>query len=526
MRKLVPSALAVGLVAVACGPPRVIVQPGGVPGEPQFFVQVLDAQADVGHGLSLTVDAEGNPHLAYLGFAEEPAEGEPPPVPEPGDPVFPAVLHAHVTGDLVTRSVVADSTPPEGEEEPVERPLSPEDQTAIAVDADGIHHVAWTEGGSLLYANNAEGAFGEPVEVATGATGISIAAEGGTAWVGFYGGDGVQAASIADGEATVEDVAPAEAPDPAGTGIGVSGEQVLVAYGDGAATMLARRDGGDWATETADQDGGVGVSMAVDADGNPHLAYFDSAGTVKHAHSIDGAPWEVSDVGDAGGAAQSPAAIALDGEGLHHVAWQSAECMGYASNAEGDFAEEEVPVSVCGSRPGLGAGADGVVYLAWFDTEGKEVQLAVRTDEPPPLALPESPAEEAPAAPADTGEPECLPEGTQLAIAAPPGATLEGFDKTCLAAPAGEPFTIDFDNQDEGVPHNVAVYQSQGGAEIFVGEIITGPDQIAYDVDPIEEEGNLFFQCDVHPQTMTGTFSVVGEGGGGGGEDQAGGQGE
>lgn len=526
LRKLLPTTLALGLLAAACGPPRVIVQPGGVPGEPQFFVQVLDAQADVGHGLSLAVDADGNPHAAYLGFAEEPAEGEPPPIPEPGDPAFPAVLHAHVTGDLVTRSVVADSAPPEGEEEPVERPLQAEDETAIAVDEEGIHHVAWTETGSLLYANNVEGTFGEPVEVATGADGISIAADGGTAWVAFHGPDGVQAASVADGEVTVEEVAAAEPAEPAGTGIGVSGEEVLVAYGDGAATRLARRDGGEWATETADEDGGVGVDMAVDGDGNPHLAYFNSAGAVKHAHSIDGAPWEISDVGDTGGAAQSPATIALDAEGVHHVAWQSADGIGYASNAEGDFVEEELPGAEGGARPELGAGAEGLVYVGWFDTEGTEVQLAIRSDEPPPLALPESPAEEAPGGGAPpTGPPPCQPEGTEIQVLAPPGAVTEGFEQDCYGAPVGEAFTIEFDNQDEGQIHNFNIYVDSSAQESLLLEPleggITGPDSTTYEGDPIDEPGQYFFQCDYHTATMTGTFVVDGEGGGGGNEGGA-----
>ena len=32
------------------------------------------------------------------------------------------------------------------------------------------------------------------------------------------------------------------------------------------------------------------------------------------------------------------------------------------------------------------------------------------------------------------------------------------FDASCLAAPANEAFTIDFDNMDAGVPHNISIY--------------------------------------------------------------------
>jgi plastocyanin len=44
-----------------------------------------------------------------------------------------------------------------------------------------------------------------------------------------------------------------------------------------------------------------------------------------------------------------------------------------------------------------------------------------------------------------------------------------------------------------------------------------GSGSITYDVDPIEEAGDYYFQCDFHPTTMTGTFVVAEAGGGGGG---------
>ena len=79
------------------------------------------------------------------------------------------------------------------------------------------------------------------------------------------------------------------------------------------------------------------------------------------------------------------------------------------------------------------------------------------------------------------------------------------FSTSTLTAPADEPFQIAYDNQ-EGAPHNVAIYQSEGGAEIFKGEIITGPKQIVYDV-PAQAAGSYFFRCDVHPD-MKGTLEV------------------
>jgi plastocyanin len=155
-----------------------------------------------------------------------------------------------------------------------------------------------------------------------------------------------------------------------------------------------------------------------------------------------------------------------------------------------------------------------VVYLAYADTEDTELQMAVRAEDEPLLAVP-SPEEPAGGGGAPTGPAPCQPAGPELAITAQNLA----FDADCLAAPAAEPFTIEFTNQDTQ-PHNVAIYPSPPPAEaIFAGDIFAGPGSETYQVEPIEEEGNLYFQCDVHPD-MNGTFVVAaaeGNAGGGGG---------
>jgi nitrite reductase (NO-forming) len=98
----------------------------------------------------------------------------------------------------------------------------------------------------------------------------------------------------------------------------------------------------------------------------------------------------------------------------------------------------------------------------------------------------------------------CAPDGSALSIA----ASNTVFDTDCLAAPAGKPFTIAFDNQDPGVPHNVSIYKDDSATEsLFVGELVTGPKQITYKVGALPA-GTYFFRCDVHPTTMTGTFVV------------------
>ncbi len=79
------------------------------------------------------------------------------------------------------------------------------------------------------------------------------------------------------------------------------------------------------------------------------------------------------------------------------------------------------------------------------------------------------------------------------------------FVQTSVTAPAGKPFTIAFDNEDAGIPHNIQIKDASGGSA-FKGEIVTGVTQTTYDV-PALGPGTYTFVCDVHP-SMTGTLTV------------------
>ena len=78
------------------------------------------------------------------------------------------------------------------------------------------------------------------------------------------------------------------------------------------------------------------------------------------------------------------------------------------------------------------------------------------------------------------------------------------FIQTSVDAPAGKPFTIAFDNMDDGQPHNVAIHDASGGKQ-FEGDIVTGPKVIVYNV-PALAAGTYTFSCSVHP-SMTGTLT-------------------
>ena len=98
----------------------------------------------------------------------------------------------------------------------------------------------------------------------------------------------------------------------------------------------------------------------------------------------------------------------------------------------------------------------------------------------------------------------CAPSGTSLSL------TAEGhaFDKHCLAVPAGEAFTIRFENRDND-RHNVAILPSHTSTEtLFEGDIIAGPKSTVYAV-PNMKAGTYHFHCEVHPNLMNGTFIVA-----------------
>ena len=80
------------------------------------------------------------------------------------------------------------------------------------------------------------------------------------------------------------------------------------------------------------------------------------------------------------------------------------------------------------------------------------------------------------------------------------------FSTTTIAAPAGKPFQIAFENQESAL-HNFAIYTDSGaGTVIFRQDPFAGPKTVAYDV-PALDPGSYYFRCDVHP-AMNGTVTA------------------
>ena len=104
------------------------------------------------------------------------------------------------------------------------------------------------------------------------------------------------------------------------------------------------------------------------------------------------------------------------------------------------------------------------------------------------------------------GVPTCEPaSGADVTVCA---FDDQAFVPDRLSAPAGEAFTVSFDNEDAGVRHNVSIFTDEtADRSVFTGELIDGVDEVAFEV-PALDAGSYFFRCDVHPASMTGTLEV------------------
>jgi plastocyanin len=113
--------------------------------------------------------------------------------------------------------------------------------------------------------------------------------------------------------------------------------------------------------------------------------------------------------------------------------------------------------------------------------------------------------------PAPAATPTAAPTSTPAPTAPPPTAdvtiTAEGiaFTTPAVTAAAGKPFTIAFQNNAAGIPHNVHI-STAAGANVFKGDLVTGAKTIVYNV-PAIKAGTYPFVCDVHPE-MKGAITV------------------
>jgi plastocyanin len=96
--------------------------------------------------------------------------------------------------------------------------------------------------------------------------------------------------------------------------------------------------------------------------------------------------------------------------------------------------------------------------------------------------------------------------------AAPPGTltvVAQGvkFLEATLTAPADQPLKLDFNNKDQGTPHDVD-FLDGAGTKVYDMKAFPGPAEQTFDVPPMKA-GAYKFECSIHP-TMIGTLTVGG----------------
>jgi predicted lipoprotein with Yx(FWY)xxD motif/plastocyanin len=128
---------------------------------------------------------------------------------------------------------------------------------------------------------------------------------------------------------------------------------------------------------------------------------------------------------------------------------------------------------------------------------------------PQPVTPPPSTSSTTPT-PSASSSPTQTPTSTAQSVTIDLIAKNIAYNLNTITVPAGAKVTVNFDNQDSGIPHNFSVYTaSSATTSVFVGKIITGPAQTTYTFTAPTTPGNYFFRCDVHPTIMTGTFIVT-----------------
>jgi cytochrome c oxidase subunit II len=90
------------------------------------------------------------------------------------------------------------------------------------------------------------------------------------------------------------------------------------------------------------------------------------------------------------------------------------------------------------------------------------------------------------------------------------------WNTNCLAVTSGQSFAITIQNQDAGIDHNFAIYDSPSRTkQLFVTPKFAGVATQTFDI-PDLNPGKYYFQCNIHGPAMSGVFIVQGSGQGGG----------
>jgi len=124
--------------------------------------------------------------------------------------------------------------------------------------------------------------------------------------------------------------------------------------------------------------------------------------------------------------------------------------------------------------------------------------------------------------PAPITQPACgqnLPAAVPTPGAVAPSAELKiiaqgtAWDTTTLVGIAGVPLSLNYDNRDVGIAHNINFFNGADATAESVAstEVAPGPETLTLNFGPLEA-GDYYYQCDVHPGQMNGILTAVAPG--------------
>jgi len=544
MSKRLPSlALLLGLVAAACSTPTQATV--GFGSGTQFVPEVADSLNDAGLYPSVVTTADGQPYVAYFSFPDVLPKGSVAPPRPIGSPSIPGVMLATVTDGIWTRGAIAIAAPianvtvafgPATDGSIAKLTHQNVTGLQLAIDAQGGLHAVWGSSEGLYYASGTGDPSGTPwtMEQVTAAStvGLSLAVDDtGTPWIAYYGsgtaGPSIKVAHLEGSAWVIESVAPATTCEGCRTAIGVAKGGPVVAYSDGGnGVSVATPDAKGWQTSPVDSTGGQGLGITVDGSA---LAYY-SGTDVKVASdplATSLGPSLTNTAATVGATAATSdgarTSIAVDDAGTIYLAWYDSDgdSVKLASGKGDTFTPIDAGDTQGGMFPSVAVTPDGsLADLAWYAkvsgpqsggvVPGADLLLGTYGDVQGLGLAVQSPT----------------PTGGAPTTSPTPSTTCEQADKTdtvqivaqniaftpetsCIQVPASKPFTIHFDNQDAGTPHDVAIFPSANELTTVLFRppgYLTGVATTDYHVDALDA-GTYFFHCDVHP-TMTGSVVV------------------
>ena len=218
--------------------------------------------------------------------------------------------------------------------------------------------------------------------IAIGADGVVRAA--GVDPAQFNRTDGVEYYELRDGTWTITAIGSGPIQYEFNVSLAVSpdGLPAISYYNDRDGDLVfASFDGASWTIETVVSDGDVGKfsSLAFDAAGQPHISFYDdlggSSGRVLYAVR-DGDAWTVEQVGTLDEVEQGMlgtrrnSSLALDAQGVPHVAFSDKSVIRYATRTDAGWEVEEIVTAgdrALGQLVSLALDGAGTPHLSFFE---------------------------------------------------------------------------------------------------------------------------------------------------------------